>query len=100
MDDNDIILLFVGAIAIIGIGYIALSAYKKNTVVQSAPITMTLKEDFKGTPDNPVGYYHDTVKQPQTYSPVTNSIVTNEENIKWTDWLGRDRTITISRTVH
>jgi hypothetical protein len=100
MDDDNVILLFVGAIALIAIGYFAFSAYKKTPVLPTAPVAMTLTEDFKGTPDNPVGYYHDTVKQPQTYSPTNNAIVSNEENIKWTDWLGRDRTITISRTVH
>lgn len=100
MDDDNVILLFVGAIAVVALGYIAYSMYMKNNGVPTAPVAMTLTEDFRGTPDNPVGYYHDTVKQPQTYSPATSSIVSNEENIKWTDWLGRDRTITISRVVH
>ncbi len=100
MDNDNVILLLFGAIAVVALGYIAYSMYNKNNAISSTPVAMTLSEDFRGSPSNPVGYYHDTVKQPQTYSPANNAIVSNEENIKWTDWLGRDRTITISRTVH
>jgi hypothetical protein len=100
MDDDNVILLFVGAIAVLALGYVAYSMYKKNVIAPSTePCSFTLTEDFRGNPSNPVGYYRDAVKQPQAYSPLS-SIVTNEENIKWTDWLGRDRTIIISRTVH
>jgi len=98
MDDDDkILLIFFGSLAAIIIGVLAYSAMKKNA--PAPPVPMILTGESQGTELNPTGYYQDIPKVQPSQIPYT-PIVQNEENITWTDWLGRERVISISRMVH
>lgn len=98
MDDNDkILLLFAGTLAAVIIGFVVYSIVKKNTAQPPVPIVLT--GETQGSVFNPTGYYSDIPQKQPEQLPYT-PIVQNEENIKWTDWLGRERVITISRVVH
>jgi len=100
MDDNDkILLLFAGTLVAVIIGLVVYSIAKKNAVAVQPAVPITLTGESQGSIVNPTGYYQDapqTQPDPLPYTP----IVQNEENIKWTDWLGRERVISISRMVH
>ena len=97
MNDNDkILLLFAGAIAAVVIGCVMYSMIKKNSVQPIVPIVLAGEAH---SVSNPTGYYNDIPQIQPERMPYT-PIVQNEENIKWTDWLGRERVITISRVVH
>jgi hypothetical protein len=95
--DDIIVLAFCGALAAFVIGYVTYRIMKQNDVASATSITLT--SGAAGSTTNPTGYYSDAVQIPISQQPYT-PIVQNDENIKWTDWLGRERIITISRTVH
>jgi len=102
-DEDKMYLLIAGSIAAVFVILLVYSTIKKNEnqpVVQasSAPVHLPASVTF-GSPSNPTGYYKDTPQKALTQFDLT-AVVQNEEKITWTDWLGRPRAISISRTVH
>jgi len=99
MDDDSMILLFIGSVAAVVIGFFIFSTMSTGRVKETLPVTMNLTAGLPtGSATNPSGYYQD-LKPAQATVPY-EAIVQNEEKITWTDWLGRERVISISRMVH
>jgi hypothetical protein len=97
-NDDNIIVLFIGSVAAVIIAFFIYNAMSSGKAKTYQPVVMPLMKLPAGSVSNPVGYYHDL--KPVQPSVPYESIVQNEEKITWTDWLGRERVISISRVVH
>ena len=96
--DDTIVYVIGGAIAVI-VGLILYNKYMEGQNPQAAMIPWKPPNvQMVNTAVSPTKYYS-APQAPMTLN-VEPPIVQNEENVKWTDWLGRERVITISHKVH
>jgi hypothetical protein len=103
-EEQKVIYIICGSLALIVAGII----YYVWTRPKSSSVPVTLISTSSGSSSKPMEYYIDVPQSPagsapdvQIHSKNTDpAIVQNEETIKWTDWMGKDRVISISRKVH
>jgi hypothetical protein len=93
-DEQKVIYMICGGLALIVAGILFYSAWKTPTA-----IPMTLVRKPRGTVANPVHYYTDTpeVDKDQPLPTASNDSVPKKEVIHWTDWNGRDRIVAVPR---
>jgi hypothetical protein len=102
METDDIFTYVAGGAILLVVGFVVYQIFVNRNVqsVSSIVPTSSTSPDFAGFGSHR-DYYKDIPGLTAKDILKSNKpVVENEENIRWTDWLGRERVITISRKVH
>lgn len=100
MKSDDTFVYLIGGALVVIVGLILYSKYKEDQNPQASMIPWKPPTvQMIPTAVSSTKYYSAPINIPYQ-TQMDSPIVQNEENVKWTDWLGRERIITISRKVH